>query len=704
MLVRGACPHDCPDTCAVITEVQDGRAIKFYADKDHPITQGWLCAKVRNYLDHVYHPDRLLYPLRRAGAKGSGEWTRITWEEAVAEIAYNWKRIVAEYGAAAILPYSYSGTLGLVEGLVASSRLFNRMGASGLERSICDAAAQTAIDMTLGARLAPDMRDVAHSKLVLIWGHNPASTSPHFMPILREAQHRGTFVIVVDPRRTLTARSADLHVRPKPGTDGALALGIISVIFDEGLHDQPWLEANSVGWCDLRSRAAEYPLHRVEGITGVPAEVIVHLARRYATVKPSLLKIADGIQRHENGGQTVRALISLPAVTGQYGTKGGGLFYSASGHVSWDDELVGRFSECPPTPRVVNMNRLGAALTGEVTNPPIKSLFVFAANPVTSTPNASQTIEGMRREDLFTVVHEQFMTDTAHYADIVLPATTQLEQTDLHKPYGHLHVQYNQQAIAPLGEAKSNWTVMQLLATALGYDEPWLHQTNDEVLTEIFEGTKKRNPRLSQMTIAQLQADGTAPYHFDPGAEVPFADLRFPTPSGKVELRCDRMTARGVDPLPGYVPPSEITNSTLEAPLHMISGASHHFVSSSMGNQPKLMAKEGLPFVEINPQDAAERGIVDGQHVTVANSRGSIELRAVITDDVPPGTVVAPKGQWGRFSPDGKGINYLTSDALADLGNQATFHSNLVEIRPVSSERTNGHMAEPGVAALAAGE
>jgi anaerobic selenocysteine-containing dehydrogenase len=705
ILVRGACPHDCPDTCAVITEVQDGRAIKFYADKDHPITQGWLCAKVRNYLDRVYHPDRLLYPMRRAGAKGSGAWTRITWDEAIAEIADNWKRIIDEYGAAAILPYSYSGTLGLVEGLVASSRLFNRMGASGLERSICDAAAQTAIDMTLGARWAPDMRDVAYSKLVLIWGHNPASTSPHFMPFLRDAQHNGTFVIVVDPRRTLTARSADLHIQPKPGTDGALALGVINVILAEGLHDEPWLEASSVGWRELRDRAANYPLDRAEAITGVPSATIVELARRYATSKPSLLKIADGIQRHENGGQTVRALISLPAVTGQYGTRGGGLFYSASGHIPWDDELVSHASECPPTPRIVNMNRLGAALTGEVTDPPIKSLFVFAANPVTSTPNASLIIKGMLREDLFTVVHEQFMTDTAHYADIVLPATTQLEQTDLHKPYGHLHLQYNHQAIAPLGEAKSNWTLMQMLATAMGYDESWLHQTNEEALTEIFESTKKQNSRLSKVTIEQLQTDGTAPYHFDPGTQVPFADLRFPTPSGKVELRCDRMIALGVEPLPKYVPPSEITDSTLDAPLHLVTGASHHFISSSLGNQPKLMAKEGSPYIEINPRDANARGIEHGQQVTVANTRGAVTLRAVVTDDVPPGTVVSPKGQWARFSSDGANINFLTSDALADLGGQATFHSNLVEIHPTPPDQSNGHSpARMSVASLAAGE
>jgi anaerobic selenocysteine-containing dehydrogenase len=705
ILVHGACPHDCPDTCAVITEVQDGKAIKFYADKNHPITQGWLCAKVRNYLDRVYHPDRLTHPLRRTGPKGSDQWTQISWDEAIAEIADNWKRIIAEYGAAAILPYSYSGTLGLVEGLVASSRLWNRMGVSGLQRSICDAAAQTAVEATIGARWAPDMRDVAHSKLVLIWGHNPASTSPHFLPFLRDAQHNGTYVVVVDPRRTLTARSADLHIQPKPATDAALALGMINVIFATGLHDEAWLEANSIGWRELRDRAANYPPDRVEAITGVPAETIVDLARRFATTKPALLKIADGVQRHGNGGQTVRALISLPAVTGQYGVKGGGLFYSASGHVPWGDDIVGHVDDCPPPPRVINMNRLGAALTGEVDDPPIKSLYVFAANPVTSTPNSSLINEGMLRDDLFTVVHEQFMTDSARYADIVLPATTQLEQTDLHRPYGHLHLQYNHQAIAPLGEAKSNWTVMQILATAMGYDEPWLHQSNEEAIAEIFEATKQRNSRLSQMALDELKAKGTAPYSFKPGAEVPFANLRFPTPSGKVELFCERMKAFGVDPIPDYVPPAEFESSNLESPLRLISGAAHHFVSSSLANQPKLMAKEGSPSVEINPEDAAERRIVDGQSVSVTNGRGSIQLRAIVTDDVPPGTAVAPKGQWARFSADGKNINYLTSDRLADLGGQSTFHSNLVEIRPAIADPDHDQVdARSRFATLVAGE
>jgi anaerobic selenocysteine-containing dehydrogenase len=686
LLIRGACPHDCPDTCATLTEVQDGRAVRFFADPNHPITQGWLCAKVRPYLDRVYHPDRLLYPLRRSGPKGSGQWQRITWDEAIAEIAARWQAIIASDGAAAILPYSYSGTLGLVEMAIASSRLWNRMGASGLARTICDAAATAAVNATLGGKLAPDPRDVLHSRLVLIWGHNPASTNPHFMPLLRQAQRNGAYVVVIDPRRTLTARSADLHLQPRPATDAALALGIIHVLFAEELHDEAWLREHTIGWEAFRERAALYPPERVEAITGIAAETVVALARRYGTTKPALVKIADGLQRHGNGGQTVRALCCLPAVTGQYGIRGGGLFYSQSGHIVWDAEAVGHASECPPVPRVVNMNRLGAALTGEVDDPPIKALYVFGANPVTSSPNAGLIIRGLLRDDLFTVVHEQFMTDTARYADIVLPATTQLEQTDLHKPYGHRHLQYNHQAIPPRGEAKSNWTVMRLLATALGYTEPWLHQEPEEVIAEVLDATRAKNPLLAGITLERLQQEGTVPYTFTGESDVPFADGRFPTPSGKVELFCQAMTAYGLDPLPDYVPPAEFASGSNQGKdwLVLLSGAAHHFVSSSFANQETLVHKEGTPFIELNPRDAAAHGICDGSSVIVENRRGCIRLRAVVTTDVPPGVAVAPKGFWGSRAEDGRNVNWLTSDALADLGGQSTFHSNLVRVRPAS--------------------
>jgi anaerobic selenocysteine-containing dehydrogenase len=698
--VRGACPHDCPDTCATVTEVRGGRAVRFYADSEHPVTQGWLCAKVRPYLERVYHPERLTHPLRRVGPKGAGQWQRISWDAAIDEIAARWQAIIAEYGAAAVLPYSYSGTLGLLQLAISSARLWNRMGASGLERSICGAAAETAVAATLGARMAPDPADVLHSKLVLIWGHNPASTTPHFMPLLRRAQKAGAHVIVIDPRRTLTARSANQHIQPRPATDGALALGLMHVIFAEALHDEAWLAAHPVGWRALREPASAYPPDRVAAITGLSEETIVALARRYATTKPALLKSADGIQRHGNGGQTFRALCCLPALVGQYGMRGGGLAYSTSGYVAWDAEAVGHAAECPPTPRTINMNRLGAALTGEAHEPPIMSLFVFCANPVASAPNASLTVQGLQRDDLFTVVHEQFTTDTAQYADILLPATSQLEHIDLHKAYGHRNLQYNHAAIAPLGEAKSNWDVMRLLARAMGYDEPWLHESPEDAIRGVLDATRAHNPHLEGITLERLQAEGYAPLSFAPGQEVPFADGRFLTPSGKVELRCEAMREHGLDPLPDFHLPAEFRGdggwemgdggtphlpSPIPRPLILISGASHHYVSSSMANQPSLMAKEGTPFVEINPADAAERAIADGDTVIVESARGWCELRAVLTEDVPAGVAVAPKGSWARLSPGGRNVNWTTSDELADLAGQSTFHSNLVELRRAES-------------------
>ncbi len=696
--VRGACPHDCPDTCATITEVENGRAVAFYADPDHPITRGWLCAKVRPYLEHVYHPDRLMYPLRRVGPKGSNQWERISWEAAITEITDRWKTIISEYGAAAILPYSYSGTLGLVQNLVCQQRLWNRMGASGLQRSICGAAAERAVNATLGSRLAPHMHDVQHSRLILIWGHNPATTNPHFMPFLRAAQRAGCYVVVIDPRRTKTARSADEHIQLHPATDAALALGLMHVLVAEGLHNEAWLNQHAYGWDDLRLRIAEYPPERVAAITGLPVDTIINLARRYGNTQPALIKIADGLQRHGNGGQTVRAIACLPALVGQYGIRGGGLFYSTSGYLLWNGNTVAHLAECPPIPRMVNMNRLGATLTGEVQNPPIQALYVFNANPVASTPNASLIIQGLQRPDLFTVVHELFLTDTARYADIVLPATSQLEHVDLHKAYGQLTLQYNAAAIPPQGECKSNWDAMRLLAAALGYTEPWLHQTADEVIEDVLNATRNQGtPRwqtydhagslLQEITLERLKHAGALPLAVLEDF-IPFATgdatnpVTFPTASGKVLLRCDMLSQEGVDPLPDYTPPAEFQRSAGSG-LMLLSGASHHFVSSSLAGQASLRAKEGTPFIELNPHDAAARGITHGDQVIVSNTRGSCQLRAVVTSDVPPGVAVAPKGQWACLSPDGRNINWTTSDALGDLAGQSTFHSNMVEVQRV---------------------
>jgi anaerobic selenocysteine-containing dehydrogenase len=682
LVIRGVCPHDCPDTCGVLTEVEDGRAVRFRGDPDHPITRGWLCAKVRPYLDHVYHSGRLLHPLRRVGPKGAGQWQRISWADALGEIAGRWRQIIARFGALAILPYSYSGTLGLVQMTVASARFWNRLGASQLQRSICGAAGEHAVEATLGKRWSPPYAEILHSKLIIIWGHNPVSTGPHFLPFLRQAQRQGCRLVVIDPRRSPTARSADLHLAPLPGTDGALALGLAHILVAEGLHDEAWLQEHTIGWPLLRERLADFPPQRVAAITGLPESALRDLALLYATTRPGLIKIADGINRNRNGGQNVRAICTLPALTGQYGRPGGGLAYSTSGYLQWDRQAV---HQVLPTTRTVNMNRLGAALLGEITNPPIQSLFVFGANPATSSPNAGRIVQGLRREELFTVVHELFLTDTADYADIVLPATSQLEQTDLHKAYGHTLLTYNRPAIAPLGECKSNWEVMGLLADALGFTEPWLHQSPDEVIADVVAATAVGNPALRGITLDRLKANGAVPLAV---AEAPpFADGRFPTPSGKVELYSQTLADEGLDPLPGRFDGGADdggSNGTAfgdpALALCLLSGASHHFVSSSLASQPGLLHGEGPAFVEIHPTDAAARGIAYGDVVVVENSRGSCRLRAVVTDGVRPGVLVSPKGRWAKLD-GGRNVNWTTSDALADMAGQSTFHSNRVWLR-----------------------
>lgn len=690
-IVRGVCPHDCPDTCGFVTEVENGRPVHFYADPDHPITQGWLCAKVRPYLDHVNHPDRLTHPLRRVGPKGSGQWQRISWDEALGEIGQRWRAIIAEFGAEAILPYSYSGTLGLLQMGVVNGRFWNRLGASQLGRTICGAAAEFAVEATLGSRRSQPYEDVQHSQLVIIWGHNPVSTAPHFMPHLLQARKNGTQVVVIDPRRTRTAKLADWHLAPNPGSDGALALGLAQHIVQNGWHDEAWLAQHTVGWPELQARLADYPLARVAQITGLPEGDIARLAQLYAQTSPAVIKFADGLQRNFTGGQTVRAICALPALMGQYGRLGGGLAYSTSGYLQWDGEAVGKRSQSPPPGRRVNMNRLGAALLGEMNNPPIQSLFVYGSNPAAIAPNAGRVAEGMRREDLFTVVHELFMTDTAVLADIVLPATSQLEHTDLHKSYGHTYLTYNHPAIPPLGECKSNWDVMRLLATEMGFSDPWLHQSADKVLDEVLTATAARNPALAGITLDRLKRENTVSLTIEPA--VPFADGRFPTPSGKVELFSQTMADMGLDPLPGWQPAADSggqdgmeLNGRFPAneALTLISAAAHHFVTSTFANQPDLLAREGEPFVEIHPDDAAQLHIQTGDWVRLENGRGFCDLQARVTDAVRQGVVASPKGRWGKLG-NGRTVNWLTSDALADMAGQSTFHSSHVWLRRLTS-------------------
>ncbi|MCC6748656.1 MAG: molybdopterin oxidoreductase family protein [Deltaproteobacteria bacterium] len=683
-LVRGVCPHDCPDACGMLTTVEGGRATRVEGDPDHPLTRGWLCAKVRPYLEWVYGPARLEHPLRRRGPKGSGTFERVTWEEALAEISSRWSALLAREGGAAILPYSYGGTLGLLQNAVASSRLWNRLGASGLERSICGAAGEHVVEAMLGARWSPDPADLAESRLIILWGHNPATTAPHTVPLVREAQRRGAYVVVIDPRRSLSARSADEHLAPRPATDGALALGLMHVLAEEGLVDEAWLARQSVGWPALRERLRAFPPARASELTGIAPERIVALARRYGTTRPAAIKIADGLQRHENGGRTVQAVASLPGLTGQYGVRGGGLWYSTSGYVRWATEAVGHPSACPPTPRVVNMNRLGAALTGEVRNPPILSLYVFAANPAASAPRSALVRQGLAREDLFTVVHDLYLTDTARFADLVLPATSQLEQCDLHKGYGQRLLRYNHAAIEPLGEARSNWDTCRALAQAMGFDDAWLSTDGDATIAEVLDATRRTNPLLEGITLDRLKREGTVPYAL-PAGHVPFADGRFPTPSGRLELSCEALARTGLEALPDFLPSHELSQASEtddRAPLVLLTPAAHHFVSSSFGAQASLRRRQGPALLEIHPEDAVARGIRDGARVRVHNQRGRLTLVARLSADLRRGVVCTPKGYWPSLADDGQNANATTSDRLGDVAGQSTFHSNCVWVEP----------------------
>lgn len=690
-VVYGSCPHDCPDCCALETHVDEsGRAISVRGRADHPITRGWLCAKVNRYLERVYHPERLLYPLRRVGPKGSGTFERISWEEALSEIADRWRAISDRHGAQTILPYSYAGTLGLVQGAVAAERFWNRLGASQLERTICGAAAEEAVVLTVGGRLAPSPDTLTRSKLILIWGSNPASTAPHLMPFLREAQRNGTQVIVIDPIRTLTARSANQHIQPFPGTDAALALGMMHVMVKEDLHKPDWLAAHTVGWEALLKRVIEFPPERAARITGLATETILDLARTYATSTPALLRVTDGINRHTNGGQTVRTLACLPALTGQYGLPGGGLMYSTSDWLRWKGSVVSQKHDpaCPPAPRAINMNRLGAALTGEA-DPPIHSLYVFNANPAASSPNTGKIVQGLLRDDLFTVVHELFLTDTARYADIVLPATSQLEHVDLHKPYGQLSLQYNMPAIAPLGAARSNWDVMRGLSEAMGFEEAWLREDADSVIRSILEASAPSNPTLEGITFERLQTEGSLPLTIPAERETPFVDGVFGTPSGKVEICSEQAAARGYDPVPGWVPEVEARTgldrpAVASDPLPLLCPAAHHFISSSFANVETLRAKEGKPTLRIHPVDADARAIRSGQWVRISNERGWCRLVADVTADVRPGVLATATVWWPTFSPDGHNVNATTSDRLADFGGGSTFYTNLVSVEACS--------------------
>jgi anaerobic selenocysteine-containing dehydrogenase len=703
-VIKTACPHDCPDTCSMLAYVEDGKLLRVAGNPENPFTRGNLCRKVAHYEERVYSPDRLLTPMRRVGKKGEGEFARLSWDEAIGEIASRWKAIIRESGPEAILPYSYAGTMGVVNMSACDARLWNRMGASQLERTICSAAAEAGYGYVNGWTGGMDPEAFADSRFIIAWGTNLSSTNVHLMPYVREAQAKGATFVVIDPYKTRTANAADWFIQPKPGTDAALVLGMAHILFTEGLHDEAFLERYSIGWRAFRERCAAYPPERVAAITGLMEDEIVTLARRYATETPSAIRLGYGISRTANGGSMIRAIACLPAVVGAWGKPASGLLLSASAHFPLNTRAIKRpdllhspDDESPvqwgrSTPRAINMNELGKALL-ETTAPPIRSLYVYNSNPAAVAPNANLVRQGLSRDDLFLVVHEQMLTDTARYADILLPATTQMEHLDLLRAYGHLYLNLCQPAVPPLGESRPNIEVLNALAKAMGYTDSVFDETAEDIIRGALESD---HPFMQGITYEYLLEHGFAKLKTPTDPYVPFApqaageagagtreNLGFRTPSGKIELYSERAAQDGYDPLPNYEPPAESAeadpNLAAAFPINLLSPAAHHFLNSSFANLPSLQKGEKEPRIWINPADAEERGIADGDWLRVWNRRGEVYLQAVVSTNVRPGVAWSPSLWWHRDSPCERNVNALTSDRLSDMGGGSTFHTNLVQ-------------------------
>ncbi|MFO0798730.1 MAG: molybdopterin oxidoreductase family protein [Gemmataceae bacterium] len=688
--VRAVCPHDCPDTCGLVVTVDPatGRAVKLRGDAEHPFTRGFLCQKVANYLDRVYHPGRVQYPMRRVGRKGEGRFERVSWTDAIHTIADRFREIAASAdGPQAVLPYSYAGTMGKLMYGSLDRRFFHRYGASLLDRTICATAGAAGCDVTLGTRAMIDPEAAVNARYIVNWGSNTSVTNTHFWRIEHEARKRGARIVTIDPYRSPTAARSDWWIPVRPGTDAALALGVMHVLFRESWVDQDYLDSYCVGVAPLRDRVmSEYSPNRVAGITGLGVEDIEQFAREYGRSQelfggPALIRLNYGLQRHGGGGIAVRTVVCLPAMTGDWRHPGGGALLSTSKAYPFDDTFLTRPDLVPRGTRTINMTSLAEALHGELPGPPVRALFVYNSNPAAVNPDQSRVLSGLRRDDLFTVVHDQFQTDTADYADILLPATTQLEHFDLHGSYGHLYVQASNAAVAPLGEAKPNTEVFRLLAREMGYESE-LFDISDE---ELARGALAAAPEFESITLEDARR-GPVRLNLPPGW-APFAGGNFPTPSGKCELYSEREARAGRDPLPHYRPPHEDpqTRPDLAAdyPLQLLTPPVPAFLNSTFVNVDKQRNAAGGVTLEMHPTDAAPRGIADGAEVSVFNARGRFRATASVGGAVKPGVVVSLGIWWNRYTPDGVNGNTTTSTALTDLGGGATFFDNLVQVERV---------------------
>ena len=695
--VNGSCHHDCPDTCGWTVTVDDAEpspvAVKLRGNPDHPYSAGELCPKVNRFLDRVYDPGRVLTPLRRVGPKGAGEFERISWDEALVEIGTRLHAVIDEHGAEAVLPYSDAGNQGLLAMMGLNPRFFGHMGASKLLRAICGPTVGAGLRMTNGTGRGMDALELEHSRLIVLWGTNTRLTNRHLWPTIETARSRGARLVVVDPIRTVTADAidesrGDRFIQPRPGTDIAMMLAMMHVVIRDGLTADAWIADHTIGFDELREAVSDWTPERAAGITGVDADVIERFAVDYATVRPAGIRTLIGAEHHENGAMFFRTLGCLPALTGAWAERGGGIAKSVG---SYSDALIdvealfrpdleragGR-----PEPRTLNMSVLGRILTsphaGEPDGPGVHALIVWGCNPLATVPHAELIRQGMERDDLFTVVHEQFMTDTARYADIVLPATTQIESDDVVPPWGHLWIGWNGAAIDPVGEACSNTELFRRLARAMGYTEPCLFDDDDTLL----------RAALPSIDLDELRRVGwvRAPY---PDDGRPFGDGDFETPSGRVELASDRLERMGQPRVPSFVAPREgpAGNPELVAryPLQLLTPKHHtRFLNSGYADLPRHGPAEGGPFVELDAADAAARGLLDGQPARVWNDRASVEVPVRITQRLRPGVVAIPFGWWSRHHPDGKVANSLTNDTLTEWGGGVAYSDTLVQVEAVT--------------------
>jgi anaerobic selenocysteine-containing dehydrogenase len=694
-VVHAACSHDCPDACGILVTVEDGRATRVQGDPAHPVTRGFLCAKVTKYLDRVYSPERLLYPMRRVAAKGqgkgdAGDFTRISWDEALDEISRRFQQISHDFGPEAILPYSYAGNMGLLSYSGMAHRFFYRLGASQLDRTICASAGTAGLATVIGRSVAPEPQAFRDAKYIIAWGANIHATNVHLWPFIEEARRKGAKLVVIDPYKTRTARCADWHLPINPGTDVALALGMMHVIINEKLHNADYVSQYTLGFDQLKERVQDYPPEQVARWTGISAADIVKLAREYATVRPAMIRVNYGVQRAQNGGSAMRAIAMLPCITGAWAEAGGGLQLSTSGAFYMNVHGLERPDLMTKSPlgrpaRVVNMSTLGKALN-QLADPPVKAVFVYNSNPAVVAPNNQDVVRGFMRPDLFTVVHELFLTDTTRYADIVLPATTFLEHKDLNKAYGHTYMQLSSQAIAPLGESRSNTELFRALAQRMGFTEECFQDDVDAIIDTTLSAAPIRRPAgwekwLDGITRERLEAEGHVRLNLGDGPFLPFAKGGFATASGKAELYSQALKEQGLDPVVSFVPAEEsrLSSRAKDFPLELLARKADNFLNSSFTNIPSVQKMEQPELLEIHTADAERRGIHEGDWVRVFNQRGQVRLRAHVNGAVQPG-VVAARLNANRFTPDGKSINNLTSETLTDIGGGATFYSCLVEV------------------------